>query len=1403
MASCVAILKTGPRKGQQCGCKAKNGNTEGNPLCGRHAPKIIAPPPRHAPVETLRLVEVTPLVEHQSPVVVSRPQRVVELIGYGSAKSRKQLRKERQRAIREHVREIEQVSTKKIKDFTDIIRERKANTKKAKKEQRLAAKAEARAVVNPDFFMVNNVPNGRIREVNRLVSVPLRQPRANRKKALTQKYHTRVMSIDDIKNELLAIHQQKRNVYKVSLHFSLILQTENGDLKLFDVHDNANNLRFNEPVLIRNARDLTNFLKTITIEKLLEHLTLQDTKTKFIGIKSMVVETTSTELVLGKYEGVPEYMEKSRCLNVLKDSPGELCLFSCIALKKGAPRNGYKAKAKELFKEYYGKDADVKRYGGYDLNDLQTVATFFKLTMNVWKWGRENDEDVFTSVMKTIDRADNETLDMVVHKRHLMYVTKPTSLMKNFVCEGCKSLFSTRGHLYQHQKHSCGKDKVKVPDESYIVEPTVNKIRELNQKYLKDYKGELPYHHPYEIVYDYEAMLLKKSEASGDTTVYTQEHVPVSCSVNSNVPGYGIKFFCAKDGNIRAMNKAIVDYCLEASDASYALLWKSFTPLIKAICSRCYDDDEVDEILCGNLQAFDEEKSERRNYRFAKMDWKVLKAFMKRTPLIGFNSQKYDINMAKEHGLISYLYNDNIDSVIKTGSAYMALNTERLSVMDISKYLAPGTSYDKMLKTYCPGGLTKGFFPYEWLDSLDKLDEPLPPRSAFHSSLRNTDITPADYEYVKKVWSENGMETMYDFLKWYNDLDVIPFVDAIEAIKKNYRDQYKLDLFKDALSVSGYGEKIMINMGYGDYLTKGFKYMPVKNLLGKSFTPMKDVIVGYTEQDEKAGRVCDLSDSDVQDIIDEYNGCCFWCRKQLNGYNFTLDRIDNNVGHTRDNCLLSCKECNVRRGDKLYNAFFNQCKLENYVRDHPQIVITNQQEIYDELRQSMVGGPSIVFHRYHEAGVTKIREAKYGSEAKTCQKVVGYDANALYLWCLGQEMPCGELEYIENPDLSIIDEVRSGEFFGFVSVDMHVPDNLKEYFSEMQPIFKNVEFEYTAETVGEYMNDIIQENEATSSGRKLLGSYFCQKQMFLSSLLKWYLEHGLVVTKVHSAVRGKGRKIFEPFMEYVAQERRNGDANSDLQVLAETAKILGNGAAGHTIINKTRQTKCTITKDVRKALKKINKPTFRALDEIDDWYEIDSCKDRIKLNNPLQVGVAVYNWAKLRMLSFYYDVLDKFYDRHDFQMIEMDTDSNYLGISAKSWDEMPMKPGMQTEFERIRLDWFMDTSTPERTAYTRRTPGLFKVEYEGDCMVALAPKVYRVDDKLSCKGTQKSRNQDRIVMDSYKNALCGNIIKVNNAGFRLKNGRMNTYNQTKNGLTPYYTKRRVRADGVTCDPILV
>lgn len=54
-------------------------------------------------------------------------------------------------------------------------------------------------------------------------------------------------------------------------------------------------------------------------------------------------------------------------------------------------------------------------------------------------------------------------------------------------------------------------------------------------------------------------------------------------------------------------------------------------------------------------------------------------------------------------------------------------------------------------------------------------------------------------------------------------------------------------------------------------------------------------------------------------------------------------------------------------------------------------------------------------------------------------------------------------------------------------------------------------------------------------------------------------------------------------------------------------------------------------------------------------FQVTSKKRVIKYDLPVQIGFFVYQYAKLRMLNFYFDVVDRFVSREDYNMLEMDT----------------------------------------------------------------------------------------------------------------------------------------------------
>jgi len=95
---------------------------------------------------------------------------------------------------------------------------------------------------------------------------------------------------------------------------------------------------------------------------------------------------------------------------------------------------------------------------------------------------------------------------------------------------------------------------------------------------------------------------------------------------------------------------------------------------------------------------------------------------------------------------------------------------------------------------------------------------------------------------------------------------------------------------------------------------------------------------------------------------------------------------------------------------------------------------------------------------------------------------------------------------------------------------------------------------------------------------------------------------------------------------------------------------------------------------------------FEDLTEIADAYEITSRKPRVTTDRPFQVGTAVYQLTKLRILEFYHNFLDRFVDCEDFVLIQMDTDSLFFALSVNKLEEV-VKSEPQTEFENSKKDW--------------------------------------------------------------------------------------------------------------------
>ena len=77
---------------------------------------------------------------------------------------------------------------------------------------------------------------------------------------------------------------------------------------------------------------------------------------------------------------------------------------------------------------------------------------------------------------------------------------------------------------------------------------------------------------------------------------------------------------------------------------------------------------------------------------------------------------------------------------------------------------------------------------------------------------------------------------------------------------------------------------------------------------------------------------------------------------------------------------------------------------------------------------------------------------------------------------------------------------------------------------------------------------------------------------------------------------------------------------------------------------------------------------FERLNHINDQlYEVELVKPEIEHREPIIVGFFILQYAKQRMLEFYYNFFKKFCDTDKYEELEMDTDFLYLPYPKKVW----------------------------------------------------------------------------------------------------------------------------------------
>ena len=338
-------------------------------------------------------------------------------------------------------------------------------------------------------------------------------------------------------------------------------------------------------------------------------------------------------------------------------------------------------------------------------------------------------------------------------------------------------------------------------------------------------------------MFDFESFCVQEESLKDtDTTKLIRKQFPISVSISSNLVK-GPIVLCNSDPHhlVTSFIGALENLALQSKAIMKNLFFDIGTTIKIKLCSilekltqrhnqrEQADLDACDDDICTSTQFLKIQKKQLIDLQ------EHLERYCIVLPVFGFNSAKYDLNLIKSY-LLPILVNDcNIEStVIKKANQFISFKFGDFQLLDILNFLGGATSLGSILKAYKTSE-TKRFFPYEWFDHPDKMqNRELLPYDAFYSKLRSCNPFEAEhtdyvnllksglttkqavvklklskppptgienYQHLQQIWKQEQMSSFKDFLRWYNNKDVVPTLEAMQIMIAFYHDK-DIDMLK-------------------------------------------------------------------------------------------------------------------------------------------------------------------------------------------------------------------------------------------------------------------------------------------------------------------------------------------------------------------------------------------------------------------------------------------------------------------------------------------------------------------------------------------------------------------------------------------------------------------------------
>ena len=440
------------------------------------------------------------------------------------------------------------------------------------------------------------------------------------------------------------------------------------------------------------------------------------------------------------------------------------------------------------------------------------------------------------------------------------------------------------------------------------------------------------------------------------------------------------------------------------------------------------------------------------------------------------------------------------------------------------------------------------------------------------------------------------------------------------------------------------------------------------------------------------------------------------------------------------------------------------------------------------------------FHDMTRGGVTSapLRHAI----ADETHSIIYLDVNGLYPYVMqAYKYPCGYFLWV-NFDSDVEDcnryllenlfpDLESRNEGMCITVDLHYTDEVKRATDDypFAPEHRVIYEEYLRDDQ-EFLRSWSAANndERMKPFRGLVGTLYDKTQYTVHwRLLKWYIEHGLVVTRMYWGVRFAEGDYLAGYVRKNIEIRNTRKDELGKMVY----KLMGNSIYGKTFESPFKRGAFEIVCDEAKLQGMVEEGNIATIVPIDDLgWVVKMDGEEIVLDKPTYIGACVVEYAKLHMYQLFYDDLKKIFD--EVRLVYTDTDSFIIKV-----EHPPELSDSKQLFAYIR----------------EKAPGLLggiggqvKSETGEDDtiqeVIALRSKVYAYKTKAGhvgkrAKGTTKAAQDMQLDWEAYKKVLTELTSKsTDNVQFIRERFNITTTTVSRQSLSANDGKRFICPNGI-------